>query len=204
MTLTKKEQGLLKDLQNEEKLCVEKYRKAAENACDAKLQHIFEKIEKAEQSHYDTVTGMLAGTLPAQQGQQSKGQASRQKTEKDLKSTASRAEKQRDAYLLSDLLGTEKYVSGVYNTAVFEFSDAKARQVLAAIQQQDRNTANSFRTICRPTTCIAETPSFSSGKAARGRPFFLCFLQLRILRTMPYSTGFILSTVSGLPSMMEE
>lgn len=31
----KKEQGLLKDLQNEEKLCVEKYRKAAENACDA-------------------------------------------------------------------------------------------------------------------------------------------------------------------------
>ena len=126
MTLTKKEQGLLKDLQNEEKLCVEKYRKAAENACDAKLQHIFEKIEKAEQSHYDTVTGMLAGTLPAQQGQQSKGQASRQKAEKDLKSTASRAEKQRDAYLLSDLLGTEKYVSGVYNTAVLEFSDAKA------------------------------------------------------------------------------
>ncbi len=88
MTLTKKEQGLLKDLQNEEKLCVEKYRKAAENACDAKLQHIFEKIEKAEQSHYDTVTGMLAGTLPAQQGQQSKGQASRQKAEKDLKSTS--------------------------------------------------------------------------------------------------------------------
>ena len=138
MTLTKKEQGLLKDLQNEEKLCVEKYRKAAENACDAKLQHIFEKIEKAEQSHYDTVTGMLAGTLPAQQGQQSKGQGSRQKAEKDLKSTASRAEKQRDAYLLSDLLGTEKYVSGVYNTAVFEFSDAKARQVLAAIQQQEQ------------------------------------------------------------------
>ena len=46
MTLTKKEQGLLKDLQNEEKLCVEKYRKAAENACDAKLQHIFEKSKK--------------------------------------------------------------------------------------------------------------------------------------------------------------
>ena len=46
MTLTKKEQGLLKDLQNEEKLCVEKYRKAAENACDAKLQHIFEKNRK--------------------------------------------------------------------------------------------------------------------------------------------------------------
>ena len=138
MTLTKKEQGLLKDLQNEEKLCVEKNPQAPEKARDAQLAHIFEKIQKAEQSHYDTVTGMLAGTLPAQQGQQSKGQASRQKAEKDLKSTASRAEKQRDAYLLSDLLGTEKYVSGVYNTAVFEFSDAKARQVLAAIQQQEQ------------------------------------------------------------------
>ena len=73
MTLTKKEQGLLKDLQNEEKLCVEKYRKAAENACDAKLQHIFEKIEKAEQSHYDTVTGMLAGTLPPNRASRAKG-----------------------------------------------------------------------------------------------------------------------------------
>lgn len=135
MTVTKKEQSLLKDLQNEEKLCVEKYRKAAENACDSKLQHIFEKIEKAEQEHYDTVTGMLAGNLPAQQG---KSQSARQKAEKDLKSTASRADKQRDAYLLADLLGTEKYVAGVYNTAVFEFGDAKARQVLAAIQQQEQ------------------------------------------------------------------
>ena len=181
MTLTKKEQGLLKDLQNEEKLCVEKYRKAAENACDAKLQHIFEKIEKAEQSHYDTVTGMLAGTLPAQQGQQSKGQASRQKAEKDLKSTASRAEKQRDAYLLSDLLGTEKYVSGVYNTAVFEFSDAKARQVLAAIQQ--RQTAfglyagqqhvllrhHLFHPERPPAGGLSFCASFSSGSCGRCR-----------------------------------
>ena len=186
MTLTKKEQGLLKDLQNEEKLCVEKYRKAAENACDAKLQHIFEKIEKAEQSHYDTVTGMLAGTLPAQQGQQSKGQASRQKAEKDLKSTASRAEKQRDAYLLSDLLGTEKYVSGVYNTAVFEFSDAKARQVLAAIQQQEQEHGKQLsdymqanNMYCRDTIffirkgCPRGGPSFwgsfSSGSCGRCR-----------------------------------
>ena len=42
------------------------------------------------------------------------------------------------AYLLSDLLSTEKFVSGVYNTAVFEFSDPQARQTLAAIQQQEQ------------------------------------------------------------------
>ena len=32
MNLTQKEKNLLKDIQNEEKLCAEKYHKAAENA----------------------------------------------------------------------------------------------------------------------------------------------------------------------------
>lgn len=164
----KKEQGLLKDLQNEEKLCVEKYRKAAENACDAKLQHIFEKIEKAEQSHYDTVTGMLAGTLPAQQGQQSKGQASRQKAEKDLKSTASRTEKQRDAYLLSDLLGTENMSPACTTPPCLSSATPRRAKCWPPSSSRNRNTANSFRTICRPTTCIAETPSFHPERPPAG------------------------------------
>lgn len=68
MAFTKKEQSLLKDMQNEEKLCAEKYRRAAENAHDAKLKHIFEKLEQAEQNHYDTVTQMLNGTVPSLPG----------------------------------------------------------------------------------------------------------------------------------------
>ena len=136
MAFTKKEQSLLKDIQNGEKLCAEKYHRAAENAHDAKLKHIFEKIEQAEQNHYDTVTQMLNGTVPSLPGQNK--MPARSRAAKDLKSSASRAEKQQDAYLLADLLATEKYVAGVYNTSVFEFSDAKARGVLMNIQQQEQ------------------------------------------------------------------
>lgn len=143
MTWTKKEQSFLKDLQNEESVCIDKYGKASEEACDQKLKNIFNTIKTAEEHHYNTLTQMLNGTIPEQQSQQGKKQgggqnAKKQKTPQDLKSTASRAEKQQDAYLLSDLLGTEKYVSGVYNTAVFEFSDEKARQVLSGIQLQEQ------------------------------------------------------------------
>lgn len=136
MAFTKKEQNFLKDIQREEKLCVEKYHRAAENAHDAKLKHLMEKIEKAEQNHFDTVTQMLNGTVPSLPGQNT--MPSRSKAAKDMKSTAKRAEKQRDAYLLADLLATEKYVAGVYNTSVFEFSDTKARGVLMNIQQQEQ------------------------------------------------------------------
>ena len=67
MTWTQKEKNFLKDLQSEEKLCAEKYHKAAEAACDGTLKQILQKIEKAEQGHCDTVTGMLAGIQQAEQ-----------------------------------------------------------------------------------------------------------------------------------------
>lgn len=136
MTLTKKEQSLLKDLQNEEKTCAEKYHKAAEAACDPALKQMFNRLETAEQNHYDTVTGMLAGETPTLKPGQ--GQNSRQSAQKPERASVSRAEKKSDAYLLADLLATEKFVSGVYNTAVFEFSDPAARNALTAIQQQEQ------------------------------------------------------------------
>lgn len=134
MSWTKKEQNFLKDLQSEEKLCTEKYHRAAEDACDPTLTSLFSEIEKAEQHHYDMVTEMLSGSVPAQKPKE----PSRKKDPHALKSTAKRSEKQRDAYLLSDLLSTEKYIAGVYNTSVFEFSDPAARNVLAEIQRQEQ------------------------------------------------------------------
>ena len=138
MTLTKKEQSLLKDLQHEEKLCAEKYHRAAEAACDPHLKSLFQQIEKAEEGHYNTVTGMLAGEVPApQKGGQAKN--AKQPSAEQLKSKAGRAGKKKDEYLLADLLATEKYVAGVYNTSVFEFCDEKSRQVLSGIQQQEQH-----------------------------------------------------------------
>lgn len=138
MNWTQKEKNFLKDLQSEEKLCIEKYHKAAEAACDPALKRILTRIEQAEQGHCDTVTQMLDGTVPKPQQSGAQG-GQQQKQQQDLKAKTTRAEKKSDAYLLSDLLATEKYVAGVYNTAVFEFSDPAARQVLGSIQQAEQN-----------------------------------------------------------------
>ena len=142
MTWTKKEQDFLKDLQNDEKVCIEKYRRAAESACDTTLKNIFQGIEQAEQHHYDTLTQMLSGTMPqpkkgSKQGKQQ--QQNQQPAPGSLKSKASRAEKQQDAFLLADLLSTEKYVSAGYNTAVFEFKSPEAREILSGIGTQEQN-----------------------------------------------------------------
>lgn len=44
-----------------------------------------------------------------------------------------------DQTLLGDLLSTEKYVSGFYDTAVFEAADSKVRQALQHIQKDEQN-----------------------------------------------------------------
>lgn len=140
MNWTKKEQNFLKDLQSEEKICIEKYDRAAENACDANLKQIFTGIAKAEQHHYDTLTQMLSGTIPPQKkGGKQGGKQNEQPAPGSLKSKASRAEKQQDAFLLADLLGTEKHVAAEYNTAVFEFKSPEARDILSGIGVQEQN-----------------------------------------------------------------
>lgn len=45
---------------------------------------------------------------------------------------------QTDYHLCNDLLMTEKYVSGTYNTAIFEFRDTNIRQVLNHIQKEEQ------------------------------------------------------------------
>ena len=135
MNLTVKEQGLLKDLQSEEKLCTEKYQKAAAAACDPQLQEMFSKIAGEEQGHYETVTQMLSGRVPSPKNPQQPEAVQKAA----LQSKADSAGRQADEYLLKDLLAMEKYTAGVYNISVFEFSDGQARQVLNEIQTQEQN-----------------------------------------------------------------
>lgn len=63
---TQKEIAYLKDLKSKEQLCVEKYRKYAEQALDPALKGLFERIGQVEQRHVQVVEGMLNGTLPQQ------------------------------------------------------------------------------------------------------------------------------------------
>lgn len=138
MPFTQHEKKLLKDIQKEEKLCVQKYHKAADQAYDPHLKQMLSHIENLEQQHYDTITQMLeTGVTPPAQQNKKQGQQQNQQP-KAQKSSVTGGKKQSDAYLLGDLLGTEKYVSGVYNTAVFEFSQQDARQRLSTIMQQEQ------------------------------------------------------------------
>ena len=63
MKLTQKETGLLKDLKEQEKLCVDKYTKHSSCAKDAQLKNLFTAIAQAEKQHFDTITAIESGTV---------------------------------------------------------------------------------------------------------------------------------------------
>ena len=50
-------------------------------------------------------------------------------------------DKQHDAFLATDCIGTEKLVSGTYNDDVFAFGDSGVRKLLADIQIEEQNHA---------------------------------------------------------------
>ena len=50
-------------------------------------------------------------------------------------------EKKEDCFLATDCIGTEKLVSGEYNSNVFVFGDSDVRKILADIQIEEQNHA---------------------------------------------------------------
>ena len=50
-------------------------------------------------------------------------------------------DKMHDAFLETDAIGTEKLVSGEYNTNVFMFGDSDLRKLMADIQVEEQNHA---------------------------------------------------------------
>lgn len=137
MPLSKKEMSLLQDLKAEEQLCVQKYDKYASQACDKKLKGLFQKIGQMEQQHLDTVNQMMQGQVPASNASSSK--PGRKPAKPDYKSTASKADKEKDAYLCSDVLATEKHVSSLYDTCIFEFKEPQMRTALNQIQGAEQH-----------------------------------------------------------------
>lgn len=132
MQLTQKETSLLKDLKEQEKLCVEKYTKYADSANDVQLKKLFTQIAQVEQQHFDTLTQMEQGNVP-QQG----GGSQNQQVFTTIYS-ADTPEKQADRYLCSDVLSAEKHVSHLYDTCVFEFKDEQLRNTLNHIQKEEQ------------------------------------------------------------------
>ncbi len=159
MTLqfTQKEKKLLQDQTTHEKVCIQKYQQYAEKAGDPQLKQLFRSFAQQEQTHLDTINSMLNGQTPSMsqqgQGQQGQGQQSQQGMQAQAGQgqqaggqsgaqatslTGAAQASQADAMLCNDMLMTEKYVSGAYDTAIFEFADASVRQALNHIQKEEQ------------------------------------------------------------------
>ena len=136
MNVTTKESGLLKDLKNQEQLCVEKYSKYADEASSEELKQLLRTIADQEREHLRTVTEMMGGKVETS-ATASNGSAVSSCCCARVSYSADEGKK-KDAYLCSDLLATEKHASSLYDTCVFEFTDPQARKVLNHIQAEEQ------------------------------------------------------------------
>lgn len=135
MVLTSKENDLLKDMKEQEELCIEKYTRYASMAKCSELTTLLNSIADTEREHLKTINEIMSGKEPA-----APGVLSANNNEcKNCTSIYSDAEnKKNDKYLLSDLLSTEKHVSSLYNTSVFEFKSPAVRKTLSHIQSEEQ------------------------------------------------------------------
>jgi Coat F domain. len=145
LQLSQKEKMLLMDQRTHEETCVDKYAKYANQAQDPQLKQLFNSYSAQEQEHLNTINQILNGQIPNVGGQQNQSQQQGQQQGQQqmaggspMPASVQGNYNQEDAKLCKDMLMTEKYVSGTYNTAIFEFRDTKIRQVLNHIQKEEQ------------------------------------------------------------------
>lgn len=152
--LSQKERMLLEDEKNQEEICVIKYQNYSQIAQDPELKQLFQTLSKEEQKHYDAVNQLLSGQQPSmamgdQSGSQSSGKSSGSQMTQGNENLAGQinptnppsqinAGSQSDKVLVSDLLSTEKFVSGIYDGAIFESANPTVRQTLQHIQKEEQ------------------------------------------------------------------
>ena len=133
MQLSQKEKLLLEDAKSQEEICIVKYKNYAQQAQDPALKQMLNTLSTQEQHHYDTISQMLQGQQPTMgQEQQQGGQTQGQIGYQGAMGNAG------DKILCSDLLATEKYVSGTYEKGVFEAVNPTVRQTLQHIQKEEQ------------------------------------------------------------------
>jgi rubrerythrin len=112
------------------------------------MQQNKQQYGQAQQSYQNLQSAMSAGAQNRQQSGQTAASgtaASQQNNQQGTQSAMSNAAgmqaqnaQQNDKMLCSDLLATEKYVSGTYDTGIFEASNAAIRQALQHIQKEEQ------------------------------------------------------------------
>ena len=122
-------------MKDEEQLCIDKYTRHAESAHDAQLKNLFSCIAQVEREHLNTLTSIESGST----SQGSSGGTSCPTTFSATYNSSETPEKKDDCFLCSDLLAGEKHASHLYDTCVFEFSDANVRNTINHIQKEEQN-----------------------------------------------------------------
>lgn len=148
INLTQKERMMLEDQKNHEQICIEKYSNYANQAQCSNLKQIFRENEEAERVHLGTINQLLNGTVPQinqQQGQQQAQQQSQASSQEQNMTQVQNSNNNKapgngltDKEMCTDVLMTEKYVSGEYDTAIFEFTNPQVRQILNHIQKEEQ------------------------------------------------------------------
>ena len=146
MQLTEKEQSVIKELQTQEKSCVEKYRFYESSALvetrpatDSELQKLFHQIGDEEQEHFDSLADVLKGNVPNVKAQESGTQGYTPSVTYDKNCNSE--DKKHDAFLCTDSIATEKLVSSTYNNDLFQFAASNIRKLLNHIQTEEQNHA---------------------------------------------------------------
>ena len=133
MNFTPKERSLLCELKGQEELCVEKYARASDAAVDGQLKGLFSRLKDLEQQHFNTLSGIENGAVPAPNAGAEPPAPTFTSTY-----TAETRDKKNDCFLCTDLLGEEKRVSSLYDTSIFEFRDENVRSALNHIQKEEQ------------------------------------------------------------------
>lgn len=138
--LTQKEKFLLEDQKKHEELCIKKYNNYANQAQDPQLKQIFTSHAQQEQEHLNTINQILNGQVPNMNQQQN----TQNQNTQNQPTMQNGMVNQNDADLCTDVLATEKFVSGTYDTAIFEFRNKNIRQALNHIQKEEQEHGESI------------------------------------------------------------
>lgn len=138
MVLSQKETTAIEDLKTQEQSCIQKYTLYSKKAKDPVLKELFETIAAQEQKHFDSLDQVLTGAVPKCNCNDASGRDYEPRATYDMTNSQ---EKQDDCFLATDCIGTEKLVSGEYNSDVFVFGDSAIRKLLADIQIEEQNHA---------------------------------------------------------------
>lgn len=147
ITLSQKERMLLEDQKSHEQICIEKYTNYSNQTKDNQLKQIFNANGQVERTHLDSINQLLSGKIPQmnQQQNQSSGQTmGNQGSTTNMNNPQPGGVNLSDADMCTDLLMTEKYVSGAYDTTIFECRDTRVRDVLNHIQKEEQKHGESI------------------------------------------------------------